>query len=389
MRLEFELPVVVRAKYGRATTEKTVMGFIPHVAELNEYGSSDAPLALAFQQTTAEDQTTERVAYRAVDGWLWANTGIDAIGQTFSMNLGSVDIAPFFDGRRGIAEKIGAVIDRMSDHKRQPAQRLGPNSLVVHVVENGSFYRFEPLMGMRLDGDIGDQVIPQIEAFDVLLADFVVIDGRIHRKEREPLIRLFPDGMSLSARVERQGHARRSIRVQNTMPRSVGWFRMDDRDGMAEEADVLLSAMGIPGSLNDLIEGIEVHDRTLLRAAPEAIAVFDVADAMRRHFHAVMSRDGDGEEHGAALARWLSKAAGRDVRFFKAISGKFRGDAADDELPPDLEEAFMTMADDETGDYENFTGSDRLKLFAREVARRWKDRPVSLDFVGNASGSPA
>ncbi|MCS4090233.1 hypothetical protein [Rhizobium sp. BK176] len=387
MRLEFELPVIVRAKYGRATTEKTVIGFVPHVAELSEYGSSEAPLALAFRQVNAENQATERVEYRAVDGRLWADSRIEAIGQAFSMDLGSNDVAPFFAGRRGIAEKIEAVIDKMSDHKRQPAKRLGPNSLVVHVVEKGSVYRFEPLMGMRLDGELGAQVIPQIEAFDALLADFVVIDGRIHRQEKEPLIRLYPDGNGLWACVERHGYAGRSVRIHSTLPRSVGWFRMDDRRGMSEEAEVILSAMGLPGSLNDLIENIEVYDRSVLKAAPEAIAIFDVSDAMRRHFQSVMSRDGDGEEHGAALTRWLSKAAGRDVRFFKAISGKFRGDAADDELPPDLEEAFMAMAEDETGDYENFTGSDRLKIFAREVARRWKDRPVSLDFVGNASGA--
>jgi hypothetical protein len=386
LRLEFELPVVVRAKYGRATTEKTVMGFVPHVAELNEYGSGDVPVALAFQQTKTEDQTAERVAYRALDGRLWVDTGTDAIGQTFSMDLGSDDIAPFFGGRRGIAENLDAVIRKMSDHKRQPAQRLGPNSLVVHVVEKGAAYRFEPLMGMRLDGDIGDQVIPQIEAFDALLADFVVIEGRIHRKEKEPLIRLYPYGNALSACVERHGYAGRSVRIQSAMPRSVGWFRMDDRDGMVKEAEVMLSAMGIPGSLNDLIESVEVYDRSILRAAPEAITIFDVADAMRRHFLAVMSSDGDGEEHGAALTRWLSKAAVRDVRFFKAISGKFRGDAAEDELPPALEEAFMAIAEDETGDFETFTGSDRLKIFAREVARRWRDRPIRLDFVGTAQG---
>jgi hypothetical protein len=389
LRIEFELPVVVRARYGRATTEKTVMGFVPHVAELSEYGSTDAPLALAYRQYGDGDQAATHVSYRAVDGALWVDTGIDADGRTFSMELGSQTAPAFFAGRRGIAESLEAVIRKMSDNKRQHSQRLGPNSLVVHVVENGSSYRFEPLMGMRLDGDIGDQVIPQIDAFDALLTHFIVVDGRIHRREKEPLLRLYPDGIGLSSCVERRGWAGRSVRLRASLPRAVGWFRMDDRAGMEQEAEILLSAMGIPGRLNDLIESIEVLDGTVLKAAPEAIAVFDVADAMRRHFLAAMSGDGDGEEHGAALSRWLSKAAVRDVRFFKAISGKFRGDAADDELPHDLEEAFMTMAEDETGDYENFTGSDRLKLFAREVARRWKDRPVSLDFVANAAGSRA
>lgn len=388
MRLEFELPVVVRAKYGRATTEKTVMGFVPHVAELSEYQSSDAPLALAYRQAGVEGQPPARVEYRALDGRLWADTQTDVSGQPFFLDIGSDAIPPFFGGRKGIAETMKASIRRMADHKRQPAQLLGPNSLVVHVVEKGSAYRFEALMGMRLEG-IEEQVIPQIEAFDALLADFIVVDGRIHRREKEPLIRLYPEGNGLVACVERRGHAARPIRIPNALPRSVGWFRMDDRGGMIEEAEIMLASIGISGALADLIEQIEVYDRDSLRAAPEAIAIFDVADAMRRHFLAVMSQDGDGEAHGAALARWLSKAAGRDVRFFKAISGKFRGDAADDELPPDLEEAFMGVAEDETGNYENFTGSDRLKIFAREVARRWKDRPVSLDFIGKAQGSSA
>ncbi|MBY3157283.1 hypothetical protein HFO56_33705 [Rhizobium laguerreae] len=386
MRLEFELPVVVRAKYGRHTTEKTVMGFVPHVAELQDYALLDAPLALAFEQQGVEDQTMESVEYRAVDGRLWVDTGTRADEGTFAWELGSAAMPPFFAGRKGIADNLTATLRKMSDQKRKPAQRLGPNSLVVHVVEKGSEYRFEPLMGMRLEGDIEAQVVPQIEAFDLLLRDFIAVGGRVHRKEKEPLIRLYPEGQGLSARVERRGHAGRSIRVPNALPRSVGWFRMDDRSGMAEEAEVLLAAMDDPGSLNDLIAWIEVHDRSMLRAAPEAIGIYDLADAMRRHFLTVMSRDVDGEEPGASLGRWLSKAAGRDVRFFKAISGKFRGDVMEDELPPDLEEAFMTFAEDETGDYENFTGTDRLKIFAREVARRWRDRTVSLDFIGIAQG---
>jgi hypothetical protein len=387
LRLEFELPVVVRAKYGRATTEKTVMGFVPHVADLNEYGSSDAPIALAYQQSGADGQSLERVEYRAFDGRLWADTETKTDGRPFFMDLGSDATSPFFGGRKGISETMKASLRKMADHKRQPAQLLGPNSLVVHVVEKGSSYRFEPLMGMGLDGRIEEQVIPQIEAFDNLLADFTVVDGRVCRREKEPLIRLYPEGNGLVACVERRGHAARPIRIPNALPRSVGWFRMDDRDGMFKEAEIILSEMGIPGALTDLIDQIEVYDRESLRAAPEAIAIFDVADAMRRHFQTVMSQDRDGEAHGAALARWLSKATGRDVRYFKAISGKFHGDATDDELPPDLAEAFMAVAEDETGDYENFVGLNRLKIFAREVARRWRDRPVSLDFLGKAQGA--
>lgn len=386
MRLEFELPVVVRARYGRATAEKTVMGFVPHVAEIAEYDLRDAPLVLAYQQPGTDNPSMTRIEYRALENSLWADAGEAPSTSTISLVMKASAVSPFFGGRNGIAENIAAVIRRLSTHKRQPAQSLAPNSLVVHVVEKTAEYRFEPLMALRLQGRIEVQVIPQIEAFEALLRDFVVIDGRVHRREPEPLIRLYPDGQWLSAGVERRGYAGHPIRVQNALPRSVGWFRMDDRSGMAEEAEMIIAAMGNPGPLNDRISRIEVYDRSMLQAAPEGLAIYDVADAMRRHFQEVLSRDGDGDEPGAALGRWLSKAAIRDVSYFKAISGQLRGDPIMDEVPAHLEEAFMAIAEDETGEFDDFTGKGQLKIFAREVARRWRDRAVTMDFLGKAPG---
>ncbi|MCV9964140.1 hypothetical protein OIU34_19850 [Pararhizobium sp. BT-229] len=382
MRLEFELPVVVRARHGRAAAEKTVMGFVPHVAEIAESELRDAPLALAYQQPGLDSPSMQRVEYRALDGHLWTEVGTVPSAPAVAMTMGSSEIPPFFSGRKGVAEKLDKVMRQLSSGRWQPAKVIAPNSLVVHAVEKRADYRFEPLMAMPLQGDVEGQVVPQIEAFDTQLRDFVLIDGRVYRREPEPLIRLYPDGQWLSAGVERRGYARRQIRTPNALPRSVGWFRLDDRSGLAEEAEIIIAAMGDPGPLNDRISRIEVYDRSVLRASPEGHAIYDVADAMRRHFQAEISRNADGEEPGAVIGRWLAEAPIRDVGYFKAISGKLRGDPILDDVPTELEEAFMAIAEDETGKFANFTGTGRLRVFAREVARRWRDRPVSMDFVG-------
>jgi hypothetical protein len=363
------------------------MGFVPHVSEIVEYSVADAPLALVYQQQGLGEPRHERVEYRAVDGGLWVDTTVAARDATaFSMALGTSSVPPFFAGRKGIAENIDEIIRSLGASKRPPAQTLGPNSLVVHVVEKSDEYQLQPLMSMGLQGSVDEQVVHQIDAFTSLLQNFAVIDGRFYRREREPLIRLYPDGRWLSAGVERRGHASRPIKTFDAVPRSVGWFRMDDRAGMHEEAEAILAAMGNPGPLNDRISRIEVYDRVAIQEAPEAFAVYDVADAMRRHFQAVMHQDGASEEPGAALGRWLSKAALRDVRYFKAISGKLRGDRMSNDLPPELEEAFLAIAEDEQGEFANFSGGDRLKLYASEVARRWRDRPVTMEIFSNAPG---
>lgn len=386
MRLEFELPVVVRARHGRAAAEKTVMGFVPHVAEIAEHALVDAPLALAYQQPGLDSPTMQRVEYRAIDGNLYAEVGTVASASAVAMSMGSANAPPFFLGRKGVVANLDKVMRQLSSGRWQPAKVLAPNSLVVHAVEKRAGYRFEPLMAMPLQGDIEGQVVPQIEAFDSVLRDFVLIEGRVYRREPEPLIRLYPDGQWLSAGVERRGYASQQIRTPNAVPRSVGWFRLDDRGGLAEEAEIIIAAMGNPGPLNDRISRIEVYDRSLLRASPEGLAIYDVADAMRRHFQAEISRDTDGEEPGAVIGRWLVEAPIRDVRYFKAISGKLRGDPILDDVSPELEEAFMAMAEDEAGVFASFTGTGRLKIFVREVARRWRDRPVTMDFVGKVPG---
>lgn len=386
MRFEFELPVVVKARHGRGSTEKTVIGFVPHVAEIAEYELRDAPLALAFQQPGLDSPSMARVEYRAFDGSLWVDAGEIAPSSSVSLTMGVKAVPSFFRGRKGIVENIEAILRQLSAHKRQPAQSFAPNSLVVHVVENRAEYRFEPLMALPLQGGIEEQVIPQIEAFDTLLRDFAVVEGQVFRREQEPLIRLYPDGQWLSAGVERRGHASQPIRIPHALPRSVGWFRMDDRAGMAEEAEKIIAAIGNPGPLNDRISKIEVYDQSVLQAAPDGLAMYDVADAMRRHFQMEFSNDRDGAEPGAAIGRWLSEAPLRDVRYFKAISGKLRGDPIMDDISADLEEAFMAIAEDETGEFEHFSGKGRLKTFAREVARRWRDRPVTMDFLGKPQG---
>lgn len=359
------------------------MAFFPHVAEIAEYCLSEAPLALSYRQTA--NSSVECVEYRGLGGGLWVDTGFVVTPcDVHHLQLGasSSKPSPFFTGRRGIAERINAALDAAAVSKRQLAQVMGPNSLVVHCLERGETYRFEPLMSLGLSGDIAEQVVRQVEAFEYVLDDFVIIDGRIHRREPAPLIRLFPDGKSLSASIERRGYASHPIMVAGDVPLSVGWFCMDDLAGLLQEASAILERMGSPGQLRDWISHLEVHERSLVAASTEAMAVYDVADAMRRHFHECMANDGAGEKPGAAIGRWLANSSARDVRFFKAMCRKPQGEPAEDELPPELEEAFMAIAEDASGQFTNFTGRGHLRIFVEEVARRWRDRPITLEIVG-------
>lgn len=45
-----------------------------------------------------------------------------------------------------------------------------------------------------------------------------------------------------------------------------------------------------------------------------------------------------------------------------------------------------TAAEDDAGVFVNFTRTGCLKIFVREVARRWRDRPATMDCVGKAPG---
>ena len=383
MRLAFELPVVVRSRYGRYSVDRTVLASVPHVREVPDLSEDDAPVAIAFEQPRPKTpKTLERVVYRFHEGALWTDVGAAADHggvERLVLSRGRTCGSPFFGGPGGVAARMAAILAKAADAKRPPSQLLAPNSLVAHVVEKGEGYALEPLVGLRLLSEVDGQVSRQIDAFDELLDEFVVIGTRLHRREPEPLARLYPDGRGLSAYFERRGYAEKPIPVVGHIPRSVGWFRMDGIQEMRSEAEIILSRMGFLGTLNAKSMSVEVHEKDVLSASPEALGVYDVADALRRHFQEFLASGNPGDMPGDAMTRWLAKSTGRDVKFFKAMAGRVRGDPDSEELTPDLEEAFMTMAEAEPEEFSSYTGSGHLRIFLQEVARRWRDRPLSLD----------
>nr|WP_250808346.1 hypothetical protein [Neorhizobium tomejilense] len=379
MRVSFDLPVIVKSRVGRTVAEKTVVATVPHVRDLPDLEPGSAPLALRFRQAAP---TLEDVEYRAYGGALWVSceNGLNSDRrEDYTIHRFAVSPSPFFGGRKSIDVRIKDILVSAEKGKRGPSQTLFPNSLVAYVTERTENCVLEPLVSLRLPSALDDQVSPQIEAFDRHLDEFAFIGGKLHRREPEPLIRLSPDGRWLSATVERRGYAARPIRLFEDVPRSVGWFRMDSQCEMVDEAATILSRMGNPGPLENRIARIEIYDQGLLTATPESRGVYDVADAMRRHFQSVMSSDAPGEQPGAAMMRWMAKSSRRDIRYFKALSGKLRGETIQDDLPSDLEEAFLAMAEADPAEFANYTGSGNLRVFLEEVARRWRDRPLSLD----------
>lgn len=381
MRLSFEIPVLVNGKTGRSASQKTVLASVPHVYDLPEYSLDEAPLALAYQQRPlGSAPQLERVEYRALDNALWTDAGnIPERGETVRLTIArdSDSTSPFFGGRHGLAKRIWDALYAAEQARRPAAQTVAPNSLVRYMVEKADTYVPEPLVNVGISSDISEQVAKQIDAYEDTLRQFCVVDGRLYRKEKEPLIRLLPDGRWLSSTIERRGHASKPSRVLGDIPRSVGWFRLDDREGMQNEASVILDRMGQPGPLSDNIGRIEIYDAALLSASPESIAIFDVADAMQRHLHesvAAGSRD-----PGAAMGRWFATCSNEDVALFRAFSGKMRGEPITEELPAELEEAYLTVAEGDPADFRCFTGAGNLRAFVEETARRWRDRPLTVN----------
>jgi hypothetical protein len=384
MRVTFELPVVVKSRIGRASVKRTVIATVPHSVDIAEVAWSEAPPALEYRQYA---HSRESVAYRGYGGMLWTDCGYDvsaAREDRYLVRRFEACRSPFFGGRKGIDTRVKDALELAAKSKHRPAQTLFPDSAVSYVADRRDSCGLEPLASMRLPDGLDAQVEPQIADFDRRVEEFIIIGGVLHRREPEPLIRLFPDGRFISARIERRGHASTPIRTTGHVPRSVGWFRIDDHRSMLEEARAILSRTG-GDPLADRIEHIKVHDGSLISSMPESIGVYDVADALRRHFHETMSSDGAGELPGSSLMRWMAKSSSRDIRYFKALTGRLRGEAIRDELPADLEEAFMAIAESEPSEFKNYTGDGVLRVFVEEVARRWRDRPMTLG-IGLGSG---
>jgi hypothetical protein len=381
MIVDFELPVVIRSRIGRSAAELTVMGTIPYRGEIQEFERRSAPHAFAFTQFRSDGQVSgfETVEYRSAGNALFAATGWNAPAQgetVFSSLERAAARHPFLSSILG---EMDDIVRGVETGKRRPAQSLAPNSLVRFVVDRAAVHAFEPLVTLDLPQAAGASIAARVDAFERHLEEFAVIDGALYRREPEPLIRLFPNGPWLSAEIVRRGHAERKP-MYNPPPRSVGWFRIDDRGSMIETAELLSDRLGIREPLQDSTDRIEILDPSPLKTRPEAFAVRDVAAAIRHNFQLRMARDGDGEDKGAALARWLSKGAGEKVRFFKALAEGARGGAWDEELPESVEAAFLSIVEDRTASYEEFFAGTRLRLFAEVVARRWLERPVSIGF---------
>lgn len=96
-----------------------------------------------------------------------------------------------------------------------------------------------------------------------------------------------------------------------------------------------------------------------------------------------MAADGPDEPKGTALMRWFASSTESDIRYFKALSGRMRNDPETEELSVKLEDAFLSMAESDPDEFYNYTRRGNLRVFTEEVAKRWRDRPLTLSLSPN------
>jgi hypothetical protein len=398
VEIDFELPVVVRARPARGSVARWVAATHTVRHDIPEFSSEEAPVVLRYRHTTRLEDFergareglfgVREEAFRGIDDRLYSDAGYafrDGRVESVVRRRAEGDDGPLF----AVAGR--AVRDLVAKQRLEPKFAAAPDKFVhprlfAAVAVNQPAVRdplpcLEPLGDVPLRDDIGESLARQVEAFRDRLASFVLVDGRLHAAEPEPLIRLsMPRAVEIWADVVRRDH--RFSLLGGDRPglslKALGYFRVSDMSSMIDEGGAVAGREGyrfVDGGME-----VWLADGFPIVADAEGLSFVTLAAALKEFLVSGFVEAGDTDDE--ARARVCSRLSAMPPDLLRAWQDIDRGIASfcEHRVPACLERAVIEVMSDDAA-RRSFVSPGLMARFADDILRRWLARPVSLDAV--------
>jgi hypothetical protein len=379
MQITFEVPVVLQAKPGRAVNERTVFGYEAVAVEVPVLSEMDAQVALRYMRTEDVEKVEE---FRGYDGRLYHDIDarpsprVEAIFQRHRSPDG------LFDRQMAAVSAAIKQAEMQSNRTGLPAyKQMHPNSFADAARRYASQCKLEPVRDMGLRGDGIDLAIAgQVDDFKSRISGMVIVGGRFHLPEAEPLMALVPVWAgNVECRAVRAGTPQGSLFNQGLEVQSLGYFRFDEFERMEAEAAVVANG----GMVGNRVANIEVIDPSVLSADTDTLTLIGLARAFTRYFASSLVVD-EKIENDDAKTNWmvdaLSKVSPEQFALYKRLlRGIETADTSGD--TGELEAAVFQIVESpaQSAERSAFVYEEGVGRRIREIVRRWNDREVTLD----------
>jgi hypothetical protein len=242
--------------------------------------------------------------------------------------------------------------------------------------------QLEPLASMDLKGDFEMALHIQLDAFRDIIRGLVIVDGKFHLPEAEPLLALVPVvGGDIHCRVLRAAEraAPGVLAGRGLELLSMGYYRLDEMDRLRTEATAISGDRGFREQFDD----VEVLDSAICQADTDLLTLIELGATMRQYFASSLIPERDNwndSERVSRMAETMYRLPLDQIVLFKCLvdgleAAKLTG------CGDQLEAALSTIvsSDDRSDDRRLFIHSGRIGEYAHRIMRRWEDREVKLD----------
>lgn len=379
MLVEFKVPVIVNAKPKRTKQEKIVVAAVTRVIDVPEVGSSDAPVVVAsFFPGDENDEGPILREFREFNGQLYVDFIDDAPFVTAPrLRLSDHTLPPFHGLDRHFREAFRFMQPSAIKSAVYPAATASEiaNSKVKTFVDIGTLDLSEVDMGMM------DRCL---SLFDREASKLLVVDGKMHLRERPPVIEV---GIHASKSknyiqlkpVRRTGDG--PLVLYDDSDNSGGFttplafFQIDQ----AEEAVAFAQSFGYPVKMQDLGDITLAEEDPAIACNTASLTVNAIAVDMNNSISWM-----DSGLSGRKLLNRLTVNVMEAYHRLEAILPGIDDENVPDELV-DVIEGVLRLPSEER---EIFVPQEQLLPMMWSAIQLWHDRPVDLSITPSTWTAP-
>nr|WP_250808310.1 hypothetical protein [Neorhizobium tomejilense] len=376
MLIEFTVPLITVGKPARTKDHKTVLASVKRQVEVPEYSASQAPLAVRcrFGEEDSDGDEIECREYREIDGSLYVDVTPDILKVDIT-SMGSLrhsfDEMPCIPPFQLVGQYIMNVLRSIPQHDRRTT--IYPSEQASKFAGNLRISGpFPDIAKMKLDSCDEGMIEHCLGLFDEAAAGVVFIDGRLHAKERPPVIQVAENFSEMEVKAIRRPMPGTIIRYADEdggQRTPFAYFRIDQ----AQEALDLAAgqARKRPGRIK---VGNELGD---LFVAPEAPVDFNSSSAMV-YAMAVAINDRIVDFSDQQRGRYAIALLAAVLESYQVLERELQV-GEEENVSDDLVQAVETIMAGTPEVVEYFVGDEDAVARCRIVLDEWHDRPLALE----------
>ncbi|MCV9964106.1 hypothetical protein OIU34_19680 [Pararhizobium sp. BT-229] len=372
MRIEFSVPVVVKAKPKRAKDVKLVVATVNRVVDVPEYSAVDAPVVLSSFFPGDDDDKGYSILreFREIDGELYIDVDADCEGVISpSAVMERYEQVPF--PFQGVDKAFWDVFRPMSGKEIRAA--VYPGDKATEVID-GRMTVLRDLSKLGVD-DVDEEMLGRfLSAFDREASKLILVDGRVHLRERAPAIEVVcavsRNGGKTTVRSSRRAGDDPLVKYNDDdrQETPVALFQIDQ----LEEAYAFAQSLGYPVGLID-VEDITVDEDAAVFFNGPSATVNAIAVMMNDHISGSM--DFGNERQGREFLNRLTVGVMHAYHRFEAILPGLDEENVPEELA-DLVDGVLALPERERGLF--LPNDPTAEVRVRAAMQLWHDRPVEF-----------